>query len=160
MHINNCLTCLQAKYPKHETLTVPLFPVISNTCLPAYMLQIDIVGQLPNSGGYSYILTGMDVFSKYIFSQPLFSISALTFCKFLMQWFMLHSYIPVVILSDQGSQFTSRMLEELSTLLEFKIGHATVKHAQTLGAIERSHGPLNDFNEVMKTNCHGTVINM
>ena len=144
-YINNCLTCLQAKSPKHETLTMPLSPVSSNTSLPADMLQIDIVGQLPKSGGYSYILTGMDVFSKYMFAQPLPSISADRVCKFLMQWFMRHSYIPLVILTDQGSQFTSRMLEELSTLLEFKIEHATVKHAQTIGALERSHGPLKRY---------------
>ena len=130
-YINNCPTCLQAKSPKHETLTMPLSPVSSNTSLPADMLQIDIVGQLPKSGGYSYILTGMDVFSKYMFAQPLTSISAETVCKFLMQWFMRHSYIPIVILRDQGTQFTSRMLGELSTLLEFKIEHATVKHAQS-----------------------------
>ena len=37
------------------------------------------------------------------------------------------------------------MLEELSTLLEFKIEHATVKHAQTIGALERSHGPLKRY---------------
>ena len=63
-NINNCLTCFEAESPKHETLTMPLSPVSSNTSLPADMLQIDIVGQLPKSGGYSYILTGMDLFSK------------------------------------------------------------------------------------------------
>ena len=109
------------------------------------MLQIDIVGQLAKSGGYSYILTVMDVFSKYMYAQPLTSTSAETVCKFVMQWFMRHSYIPLVILTDQGSQFTSRMLEELSTLLEIEIEHATVKHAQRIGALERSHGPLKQY---------------
>ena len=80
-----------------------------------------------------------------MFAQPLSSISADTVSKFLMQWFMRHSYIPLVILTDQGSQFTSRMLEELSTLLEFKIEHATIKHAQTIGALERSHGLLKRY---------------
>ena len=144
-YINNCLTCLQAKSPKHETLTMPLSPVSSNTSLPADMLQVDRVGQLPKSGGYWYIPTGMDVVSKYMFAQPLTSISAETVCEFLGQWFMQHSYIPLVILTDQGTQFTSRMLEELSTLLEFKIEHATVKHAQSIGALERSHGPLKRY---------------
>ena len=37
------------------------------------------------------------------------------------------------------------MLEELSTLLEFRIEHATVKHAQTIGALERSYGPLKGY---------------
>ena len=37
------------------------------------------------------------------------------------------------------------MLEELSMLLEFKNEYATVKQAQTIGALERSLGPLKDF---------------
>ena len=83
----------------------------------------------------------MDVFSKYMVTQPLTSISAETVCKFFMKWVMRHSYIPLVILTNQGSQFTSRMLEELSMLLEFKIEHATVKNTQTIGALERSQWP-------------------
>ena len=109
------------------------------------MLQIDIVGPLPKSGGFSYILTGMDVFTKYMFAQPLTSISAETVCKYLMQWFMRHSYIPTLILTDQGTQFTSKMLKELSTLLEFRLEHATFKLAQTIGVVERSHGPLKRY---------------
>ena len=92
-YINDSLTCLQAKSPKHQELQPHLSPVSSNTSMPADMLQIDIVGPLPKSGGFSYILTRMDVFTKYMFAQPLTSISAETVCKDLMQWFMRHSYI-------------------------------------------------------------------
>ena len=120
-YINNCLTYFQAKSPKHETLHVPLSPVSSNTSLPAEKLQFGIVGLLPKSGGDSYILTGLDLFSKYMFAQPLTSTSAETVCKFRMQCNMRHSYIPLVIVTDQGSQFNSRMLDELSTLLKLKL---------------------------------------
>ena len=124
------------------------------------MLQIDIVGQLPKSGGYSYILTGMDVFSNYMCAQPLNSISAETVFKFLMQWFMRHSYIPLVILRDQGSQFTSQMLEQLSTLLEFKMKNATAKHAQTIGALKGPLAHSNAIYEFLKTNCQEIGINL
>ena len=101
-YINNCVTCLQAKSPKHQVLQPQLSPVSSNTSMTADMLQIDIVGPLPKSGGFSYILTGMDVFSKYVFAQPLTSISAETICKYLMQCFMRHSYIPTLVLPDKA----------------------------------------------------------
>ena len=65
-YINNCLTCFQAKSPNHQALHFQLSPVSSNTSMPADMLQIDVVGPLPKSGGFSYILTGMDVFTKYV----------------------------------------------------------------------------------------------
>ena len=145
MYINNCLTCAQAKSPQHKFLTPPLNPVTSNTSLPADMLQIDIVGKLPYSGGYSYILTGMDVFTKYMFAQPLTSIKAETVSKFLVQWFMRHSYIPLPIVTNQGSQFVSKLLHELANILEIKLEHATVKHAQTIGVVEQSHGLLKRY---------------
>ena len=68
VYINNCLTYAQAKSPQHKKLTPQPNPVTSNTSLPADMLQIDIVGKLTHSGGYSYILTGMDVSTKYMFA--------------------------------------------------------------------------------------------
>ena len=142
LYINNCLRCAQAKSPQHKYLTTPLNPVSSNTTLPTDMLQIDIVGKLPHSGGYSYILTGMDVFTKYMFAQPLTSISAETVAKYLVQWFMRHYYTSFLIVTDQGSQFVSKLLHELANILEIKLEQARVKHAQTIAVVERSHGPL------------------
>ena len=145
VYINNCLSCLQAKSPKHETLTPPLNPVSSNTSFPCDLLQVDIVGQLPKSGGYSYIITAMGVFSKYMFAQAVTSPSAEVIAKILMQWFLRHSYIPLAILKDKGSAFTSQLLSELAKMLEIKINHATLKHAQTIELLERSHGPLKRY---------------
>ena len=145
VYINNCLSCLQAKSPKHETLTPPLNPVSSNTSFPCDLLQVDFVGQLPKSGGYSYIITAMDVFSKYMFAQAVTSPSAEVIAKILMQWFLRHSYIPLAILTDKGSAFTSQLLSELAKMLEIKINHAILKHAQTIGLLERSHGPLKRY---------------
>ena len=54
-------------------------------------------------------------------------------------------YIPIIVLTDQGTQFTSKILKELSKLLEFRLEHAIVKHAQTIGVVERSHGPLKRY---------------
>ena len=87
----------------------------------------------------------MDVFTKYMFAQPLTSISAETVAKYLVQWFMRRSYIPLLIVTDQGSHFVSKLLHELPNVLEIKLEHATVKHAQTIGVVERSHGPLKRY---------------
>ena len=144
-YINICQTCLQAKSPNHNKIQLPLNPVNSNTSFPADIMQIDIVGPLPKSGGFSYILTGTDIFSKYMFAQTVNSISAATVTKFLFQWFLQHCYIPLLIITDQGSQFTSQILHELADLLEIKFEHATLKHALTIGVVERSPGPLKRY---------------
>ena len=37
--------------------------------------------------------------------------------------------------------FTSQLLSELAKMLEIEINHPTLKHAETIGLLERSHGP-------------------
>ena len=41
-----------------------------------------------------------------------------------------------------GTVFTSKMMKELTDLLEIELRHATVTHAQTIGLLERSHAEL------------------
>ena len=136
---------MQSKSVNQETVTPPLNPVSSNTSFPADLLEVDIAGQLPKSGGYSYIVTAMDVFSKYLFAHAVTSPSAEVVARTLMQWFMRHSYIPLGILTDKGSAFTSSLVREFAEMLEIQLNHATVKHAQTIGLLEQSHGPLKWF---------------
>ena len=62
-----------------------------------------------------------------------------------MQWFLRHSHIPLGILTDKGSVFKSKLIQSLSETLEFKRNHATVKHAQTNGLLERSRGQLKRY---------------
>ena len=62
------------------------------------------------------------------------------------------------MLTDQGSQFTSQMLEEL--FLEFKMKNATAKHAQTIGALKGPLAHSNAIYEFLKTNCQEIGINL
>ena len=139
--IKNCLTCIQQKSVSNNALRPFLQPVSSLQSFPGDMLQIDIVGPLP-SVLYKYVLTGIDVFSKYLFAVPLTSISANRVAQELSSIFFQHSYIPHTIFSDLGSNFVSDLMHELSNLLEIRLKHASLKHAQTLGVVERAHGAL------------------
>ena len=134
---------------KIETITPPLQPVASEQNFPSDMLQIDIVGQLPTSHNFKYILTAIDVFSRYLFAIPMTNQGAETTAKALVSIFMRHSYLPKVILSDLGTAFTSNLLAELAQLLQVRLKHATLKHAQTIGLLERSHAALK---RVLKVN--------
>ena len=66
-----------------------------------------------------------------------------------MQIFKQHSDVPKTILTDKGSTFTSQLLNSLMESAGFKIEHATVKHAQTIGMVERSHQKLK---QILKIN--------
>ena len=52
------------------------------------------------------------------------------------------AHLPTLILSDKGSQFRSKVVAEIAQLLEIQISHASTKHAQTIGTLERPHASI------------------
>ena len=140
-HIRNCLTCLQLKRAPTKSITPPLQELSSLQSFPGDILQIDIVGPF-QSPFFRYVLTGIDVFTKYLFGVPLTSPSAKSVASSLVNIFFRHSYMPETIMADLGTAFTSRLFHELTSLLEVRVKHATLKHPQSIGVVERAHAAL------------------
>ena len=90
---------------------------------------------------YTYILSGIDAFSKYLFATPVKGDADIV-ARALVSIFLRHSYIPSRIICDLGTAFTSELMSELANLLEVELKHCTLKHAQTIGLLERNHAPL------------------
>ena len=140
-YIKNCLSCAQLKNAPNATLRPNLGEVSTTINYPAEMMQIDIVGPF-QSYPYRYVLTGIDVFTKYLFAKPLTTVSAKAVATALVSMFFTHSYLPETLVCDLGSVFTSKLFEQLTQLLEIRLRHATLKHPQTIGTLERAHGAL------------------
>ena len=132
--IKNCLTCIQQNAISNKALRNFLQPRSSLQSFPGDLLQIDIVGPLPSTL-YKYVLTGIDVFSKYLFALSLTKISATVIAIELTKIFFQYSYIPHAIISDLGTNVVADV-HEIAKLLEMKIGHATLKHAESVGVVE------------------------
>ena len=79
------------------------------------MLQIDLVCPLKSSQ-FKYVLSGIDVFTKYLFAVPLTNGYADTGARELVKVFFQHSYIPQTILSNLEKNFTSELMSELASL--------------------------------------------
>ena len=77
------------------TETTPTADVLLQS-FPGDMLQIDLVGKF-NSPVYNYILSGIDVFTKYLIAVPLTKGSADIVAKELVRIFFDHSYLPTTI---------------------------------------------------------------
>ena len=107
-------------------------------------MQNIIVGPL-KSPVYKFVLTGTDVLSKCLFVAPLTNASANSVATELTMMIFVHSYIPKNFLADLGKTFKSDLMHRLAALLEIQINHATLKHPQTIGLLEQSHGPLKRF---------------
>ena len=102
-------------------------------------MQIDLVPELPQSGGVTNIVTAMDVFSRYLFAYPTSNQDANTIAKVLINIMTKHAYLPTTLISDKGTAFMSHVIKEVAGVLGITLKHATTKHAQTIGLLERSH---------------------
>ena len=84
----------------------------------------------------------MDVFSRYLFAYPTQDITAKTVARCIIDVMTRHCYLPTVILTDKGSQFRSEVVNQITQTLDIRISHASTKHAQTIGILERTHASL------------------
>ena len=105
-------------------------------------MKIDLVPELPPSGGYENIVTAMDVFSRYLFAYPTSNQDAEAIAKVLINIMMKHAYLPATLISDEGTTFMSHVIREKADVLGITLKHATKKHAQTIGLHERSHASI------------------
>ena len=95
--IKNCLTCSQLKRVPSKFSKTPLQPVSSLNSYPGETLQIDLVAPL-KSPVHRYLLTAIDVFTKYLFAVPLTIVREGTIARELTSIFFRHSYLPKTIL--------------------------------------------------------------
>ena len=87
---------------------------------PFSRIPIDIVGLLPRTtSGHKYLLTMMDYGTRCPDAVPLRSVDAATVATALMSMFT-RLGVPDEILTDQGSNFLSTLMEELYRLLRVK----------------------------------------
>jgi transposase InsO family protein len=138
--------CTQCQRNKRSNKNSKAPMEITTTSADAFdRIAFDIVGPLPyTSRENKYILTLQDDLTKFSLAYPLDSISARTVAE-KMVTFYAHHGIPKTILTDLGTQFTSKLIENLSKLLKIKHLKTTAYHPQTNGALERSHSTLKDF---------------
>ena len=109
---------------------------------PFTRILIDMVGPLSTTkSGHKYLLTIMDVTTRYPEAIPLRSTHARVVLKALLNFFT-HFGLPLEIQSDRGTNFTSKLFEK--TMTEWGIKHVLSSgyHPQSQGALERHHQTL------------------
>ncbi|GAA0166113.1 hypothetical protein LIER_21344 [Lithospermum erythrorhizon] len=88
---------------------------------------LDMVGPLPNSsGGYVYILVGMDYFSKWVEVVPLRQGEKKEVAKFITSN-LIHRYeVPRYIIIDNGKPFDNKLISSLYSKFKFKKYHSSI----------------------------------
>ncbi|XP_032442308.1 uncharacterized protein LOC116734877 [Xiphophorus hellerii] len=112
---------------------------------PFERLGMDIVGPLERSStGYRYILVICDYATRYPEAFPLRSIKARHVANCLLQFFS-RVGIPREILTDCGTNFLSKLLQQVYKLLGIKGLKTTPYHPQTDGLVERYNQTLKNM---------------
>ena len=137
--VMSCERCLRESRIDRSLTRPPLQNPNEHVNVPEDAMQIDLVPELPPSDGYENIVIAMDVFSSYLFAYPTSNQDPKTIAKVLINIMTQNAYLPTTLISDKGTAFMSQVIEEVAGVPGITLKHATTKHAQTIGLLERSH---------------------
>ena len=111
---------------------------------PFERVAIDLTGPHPVSRSSNiYILTVVDLFSKWAEAVPLRNKEAVTVARALSDVVLSRYGLPMQLLSDNGKEFDNCLMSELCRLLEIEKLRTTAYKASTNGGVERFHRTLN-----------------
>lgn len=140
----SCISCQKSKVTRHTKSEPLTFPIPSGRF---EHVHIDIVGPLPESEGKTFVLTVVDRFTRWPEAYPMHDMSAFTVCKTFVEQYVSRFGVPSEITTDQGSQFESKLMLNLTKLLGSHRIRTTAYHPQSNGMVERFH---RNFKEAIK----------
>lgn len=142
--VKDCSLCKINK-PLRKCNKAPMI-ITSSSTKPFERLALDIVGPLPEAGfqKFKFILTLQDDLTKFSCAYPMIGSTTDEVARNLIHFFSLFGF-PKMILSDQGTCFTSELFKQLTQILKVKSLYSTPYHPQTNGALERSHATLKEY---------------
>ena len=141
-YCRSCETC--QKFRRQQPPQAPMIP-LPIVDEPFARIAMDIVGPLPRSrAGNRYVLVICDYATRYPEAVALKSIDAENVAEELVKLFS-RVGIPREILTDQGSNFTSKLLAEMYCLLHIKALRTSPYHPQCDGLVERFNKTLKEM---------------
>lgn len=142
---NFCKSCHACQKFSVKPKKVPMvnMPVVKE---PFSRIAIDLIGPITPSSkrGHRYILTIIDMATRYPEAIPLRNIDTVSVAEALVEVFC-HVGVPREILSDRGTQFKSDLMQEINRLLSIKALYSSPYHAACNGMVERMNGTLKNM---------------
>ncbi len=148
-YCRSCHTCQMVGKPNQAVPPAPLKPIPA-IGEPFERVIIDCVGPLPKTkSGYTYLLTIMCAATRYPEAIPLRSLRAKAIVKALTFFFSTFG-LPKVVQTDQGTNFMSRLFNQILSQLHIQHVVSSAYHPESQGALERFHQTLKTM---LKTYC-------
>ena len=134
-----CLRCQQSKSPRGPR-NLPAGTISATR--PFEIVAMDILGGLPASSGFQYILVMSDYFSRYGMAVPLRDKSCACVTEAFRDHWMASFGPPEALLTDQGGEFSGHELRQLLQPYRIDRRFTTAYHPQTDGVVERLNQTL------------------
>ena len=138
----SCEQCIRESRFDRSFTRLPLRNPNERITAPQDAMRIDLVPELPPSGGYKNLVTEMVVFSRFLFAYPTSNQDAKTIAKVLINIMTKHAYLPTTLISDKRTAFMSHVIKEVAGVRGITLKYATTKHAQTIGLLEPYHASI------------------
>ena len=149
----SCIQCQKAKIHRH---TVTPLATFNTPDVRFDQVHIDLVGPLPTSQGYSYLLTCVDRFTRWPEAIPIIDITAETVAQAFVSGWIARFGVPSTITTDRGAQFESSLWTELMRLLGTQRIRTTAYHPIANGLVERFHRQLKSALKCLPDTTHWT----
>uniref|UniRef100_A0A8C5M348 Gypsy retrotransposon integrase-like protein 1 n=1 Tax=Leptobrachium leishanense TaxID=445787 RepID=A0A8C5M348_9ANUR len=143
-YVQSCQVCSQAK---HSTLRpAGLLQPLVTPDTPWKAITVDFIVDLPPSHGNTTIMVVVDRHTKMAHFVPVSSLPTAekTADLFYHHIFRLHG-VPSSIISDRGTQFTSKLWSAFCKILKIKICLSSAFHPQSNGQTERVNQWLEQY---------------
>jgi transposase InsO family protein len=111
-------------------------------------LMIDLIDMSQyklDDEGFAWIMSVLDVFSKFAWAIPLKNKSGLEFSQRLKELFLRHTGPPKILQSDNGKEFKNKNMEELQKEFKFVIKNSRPRHPQSQGQVDRFNQTLTRY---------------
>ena len=141
--VTKCTDCIMNKRVNNDLLRTELLNCPDFDLGPEDALQMDILPNLPPSGGFEHIISSYRLRSPDIYLH----IQWFTHQQQLSQksvWISCANTLiclPLII-TDKGSAFVSQVTTEVAAVLGITLKHATTKHAPNYWHLERTHATV------------------
>lgn len=133
--VTECIPCQRSKIHRHNRTTLATYDTPNQRF---EHVNMDIVKLTP-SGGYTYVLTMIDRFSRWPEAVPMPDQTAETVAKAFIETWVTRYGCPARITVDQGRQFESELFRQLTANIGCQHLRTTSYHPQSNGIIERWH---------------------
>ncbi len=136
--IKTCPVCLATKRKHPTNLVVPLGSI--NATHTWDLVSIDLWDAGVLSGrGHKYVLTVIDVFSRFAFAIPIKNKKAITIAGKLHKHIFAYFGDPKRLHSDNGAEFCNTILDAICKFKGIEKSHTTAYHPQGNAVAERIH---------------------